>query len=89
MGFNFYDLLFLSVAVIGQEETLTDYCAFVAAAHRESKQLVKTHTTTSNWETINVAAHECKSNNFTYAHVVLNEEESVIQVSSKPLLLPG
>uniref|UniRef100_A0A1B6LU42 Exonuclease domain-containing protein n=2 Tax=Graphocephala atropunctata TaxID=36148 RepID=A0A1B6LU42_9HEMI len=71
-----------SVAVVGPEEKLAEYSTFVAAAHRENKNLVRTEVTNSNSETIDIASRQCKNNNFTLAHVILGDEEDVTVVDS-------
>uniref|UniRef100_A0A1B6GLD9 Exonuclease domain-containing protein n=1 Tax=Cuerna arida TaxID=1464854 RepID=A0A1B6GLD9_9HEMI len=71
-----------AVAVIAPEEKLAEYSTFVAAAHRENKNLVRTETTSSNAETIDITCRQCRNSNFTLAHVILGDDEDITTIDT-------
>lgn len=71
----------VSVCVIGPEEALAEYSTFVAAAHRENKQMIRTVNTDSNADTIRLVSQECRNAHFVLAHTMLSDEEDITLVS--------
>lgn len=71
----------VSVCVIGLEETLAEYSTFIAAAHRENKQMIRTVNTNSNADTIRLVSQECRNSHFVLAHTMLSDEDDITLVS--------
>ncbi|XP_054286618.1 uncharacterized protein LOC129002667 [Macrosteles quadrilineatus] len=68
--------------IISQDDILAEYATFVAAALKENKKLVTTVTADSNSDIIIRTGEESKKNDFTMAHMVLNEEDDIALVDT-------